>query len=225
MSSYHWCSMLYCTKWLHSLKTRLHLLSNDCSASPDFTSSCLVGQYWCQKLSAMCLCIFTRRRHLKKNNNRALQCARWLSMLKPVDAILTHAYIPSPTGVKCVNPTAMRSRLHYRNWYVLPAFGCAAHKWRQTGRGIPTVTSRHYGKRAIFVSGDVRFQDGDAVDLGKLSGTAFSRLLLSFNVCTLRVGMLLSCTRIGLPCYYGTAACATFAYFLCTMHVVNMRGI
>ena len=106
----------------------------------------------------------------------------------------------------------------------LPAFGCAGHKWRQTGRGIPTVTSRQYGKRAIFVSGDVRFQDGDAVDLGKLSGTAFSRLLLSFNVCTLRVGMLLSCTRIGLPCYYGTAACATFAYFLCTMHV-NMRGI
>ena len=86
------------------------------------------------------------------------------------------------------------------------------------------MTSRQYGKRAIFVSGDVRFQDGDAVDLGKLRGTAFSSLLLSFNVCTLRVGMLLSCTRIGLPCYYGTAACATFAYVLCTLHV-NMRGI
>ena len=69
-----------------------------------------------------------------------------------------------------------------------------------------------------------QISSGDAVDLGKLRGTAFSRLLLSFNVCTLRVGMLLSCTRIGLPCYYGTAACATFAYFLCTMHV-NMRGI
>ena len=55
-------------------------------------------------------------------------------------------------------------------------------------------------------------------------GTAFSRLLLSFNVCTLRLGMLLSCTRIGLPCYCGTAVCATFAYVLCTMHV-NMRGI
>ena len=104
MSSYHWFSRLYCTKWLHSLKTRLHPLSNDCSASPDLTSSGLVGQYWCQMLSAMCLCIFTRRRHLRKNNKRALQCARWLTMLKRVDAILTHAYIPSPTGVKCVNP-------------------------------------------------------------------------------------------------------------------------
>ena len=32
------------------------------------------------------------------------------------------------------------------------------------------MTSRQYGKRAVFVSGDVRFQDGDAVDLGKLGG-------------------------------------------------------
>ena len=31
-----------------------------------------------------------------------------------------------------------------------------------------TVTSRYYGKRAIFVYGDVRFQDGDAVNLSKL---------------------------------------------------------
>ena len=31
-----------------------------------------------------------------------------------------------------------------------------------------TVTSRQYGRRAIYVSGDVRFQDGDAFDLGKL---------------------------------------------------------
>ena len=35
------------------------------------------------------------------------------------------------------------------------------------------MTSRQYGKRAIFVSGDVRFQDGDAVDLGKLWGDRF----------------------------------------------------
>ena len=32
------------------------------------------------------------------------------------------------------------------------------------------MTSRQYGKRAIFVSGDVRFEDGDVVDLGKLGG-------------------------------------------------------
>ena len=33
-----------------------------------------------------------------------------------------------------------------------------------------------------------------------------------------------SYTSIGLPCYYGTWACATFAYFLCTIHV-NVCGI
>ena len=43
-----------------------------------------------------------------------------------------------------------------------------------------------YGRRAIFVSRDVRFQDGGAVVLGKLrgGGAFFHILLLSFNVCT-----------------------------------------
>ena len=36
-----------------------------------------------------------------------------------------------------------------------------------------TVTSCQYGRRAIYVSGDVRFQDGDAFDLGKLGGGTF----------------------------------------------------
>ena len=46
-----------------------------------------------------------------------------------------------------------------------------------------TVTSRHYGRRAIFVPGDVKFQDGDAFDLSKLGGRRFlPRLLRSFNV-------------------------------------------
>ena len=80
------------------------------------------------------------------------------------------------------------------------------------------MTSRQYGKRAIFVSGDVRFQDGDAVDLGKLgdrflSSTSFFQCMHPARV------YVSSCTRVGLPYYYGTAACATFAYFLCTMHV------
>ena len=50
-----------------------------------------------------------------------------------------------------------------------------------------TLTSRQYGRRAIFVPGDVRFQDGDAFDLGKLwvcgGGGRFLPLFLpSFNV-------------------------------------------
>ena len=65
------------------------------------------------------------------------------------------------------------------------------------------MTSRQYSKRAIFVPGDVRFQDGDAVDLGKLRGTAFSRLLLSFNVCTLRVVIMYTHTTTVLLWYSG----------------------
>ena len=36
------------------------------------------------------------------------------------------------------------------------------------------MTSRQYGKRAIFVSGDVTFQDGDAGDLGNLGVPLYS---------------------------------------------------
>ena len=48
-----------------------------------------------------------------------------------------------------------------------------------------TMTSRQYGRRAIFVPGDVKFQDGDAFDLSKLGGGGrrFLPLLLrSFNI-------------------------------------------
>ena len=47
------------------------------------------------------------------------------------------------------------------------------------------MTSRQYCKRAVFVSSDVRFQNGDAVDLGKLGGDRFlqySRLELVYVV-------------------------------------------
>ena len=46
-----------------------------------------------------------------------------------------------------------------------------------------TVTSRHYGRRAIFVPGDVKFQDGDAFDLSKLGGEALYSTFTSFFQC------------------------------------------
>ena len=47
-----------------------------------------------------------------------------------------------------------------------------------------TVTSRHYGRRAIFVPGDVKFQDGDAFDISKLGGgEALSSTFTSFFQC------------------------------------------
>ena len=62
------------------------------------------------------------------------------------------------------------------------------------------MTSRQYGKRLVFVSGDVTFQDGDAVDLSKLGGPLSSvfRLLISYSFFQY---MLSSCTRIGLWFY------------------------
>ena len=79
-----------------------------------------------------------------------------------------------PTGVKDANPTAMRSRL------LRDTVMAANRKTRHNN----TVTSRHYGRRAIFVPGAVKCQDGDAFDLSKLGGwRRFLPLLLrSFNV-------------------------------------------
>ena len=88
-----------------------------------------------------------------------------------------------------------------------------------------TVTSRHNGRRAIFVPGDVKFQDGDAFDLSKLGGRRFLPLLLrSFNVLLALAYFAIMYTHIGLQLCYGTTASATFGYFLCTMQV-NVRGV
>ena len=108
----------------------------------------------------------------KKNNKRALQCARCLTKLKTAGSILTYAHIPSPhwrqrrkshrdaveiTLKKLASVASIRLR------------GTIMAANRKT-RHNNTVTSRQYGRRAIFVPGDVRFQDGDAFDLNKLGG-------------------------------------------------------
>ena len=133
----------------------------------------------------MCRCIFTGLRHLRKNNNRALQCARCLIKLKAAGSILTYAHIPSPhwrqrrkshrdaveiTLKKLASVASIRLR------------GTVMAANRKT-RHNNTVTSRKYGRRAIFVPGDVRFQDGDAFDLSKLGGGALSSTFTSFFQC------------------------------------------
>ena len=130
----------------------------------------------------MCRCIFTWGRHLRKNNKRALQCARCLRKLKPAGSILTHAHIPSPhwrqrrkshrdaveiTLKKLESVASIRLR-----GTVMAANRKTRHK--------NTVSSRQYGTRAIYVPGDVRFQDGDAFDLGNL-GRGWGRFLPLFT--------------------------------------------
>ena len=88
----------------------------------------------------------------------------------------------------------------------------------------PTMTSRQYGKRAVFVSDYVRFQDGDAVDIVKQGGgQSVFFFFLSMSALSLVYVVIMYTHRTTVFCY-GAAACATFGYFLCTMHV-NVRGV
>ena len=88
-----------------------------------------------------------------------------------------------------------------------------------------TVTSRQYGRRAFYVSGEISCQGGDALDLGKLGGT-FSLIFFYFlSISALALAnFAIRYTHIGLLLYYGTTARATLVFFLCTMQV-NVRGV
>ena len=127
-------------------------------------------------------CIFTRRRQLRKNNKRALKCARFLTKLIPAGSVLTYAHIPS---------------LHWRQWRKSHRDAVEITLMKLTSlasirlRGVVmaanpktrhnnTVTSRKYGRRAIYVPGDVGFQDGNASDLSKLGGDLFLSSFSSF---------------------------------------------
>ena len=102
--------------------------------------------------------------------------------MKVARSILTYAHIPSPHW-------RQRRKSHSDAVEItLKKLASVASIWlrgtvmaanRKT-RHNNTVTSRQYGRRAIFVPGDVRFQDGDAFDLSKLRGGALSSTFTSF---------------------------------------------
>ena len=100
---FNYINTLYCTctKWLYSINTRFHSLSNDWPASPVFTSSRPVGR------SVMlpevvgygpCVSVPSPGEDTWENNTikRPLQYVRWLKTLKLAGSILTHIHIPSP---------------------------------------------------------------------------------------------------------------------------------
>ena len=122
----------------------------------------------------------------EKKQYKSVKCARCLRKLKPAGSFLTYAHIPSPhwrqrrkshrdaveiTLKKLASVASIRLR------------GTVMAANRKT-RHNNTVSSRQYGRRAIHVPGDVRFQDGDAFDLGKLGrGGRFLPLSTSFFQC------------------------------------------
>ena len=123
----------------------------------------------------------------EKKQYKSVKCARCLRKLKPAGSFLTYAHIPSPhwrqrrkshrdaveiTLKKLASVASIRLRVTVME---------ANRKTRHNN----TVSSRQYGRRAIHVPGDVRFQDGDAFDLGKLGrgGGRFLPLSTSFFQC------------------------------------------
>ena len=117
------------------------------------------------------VCIFARRRHLEKKNNKSFtictvtndaESNRLSSYTRPYSLTLLASKssvsqrrgrdYPKETGISCQRSTERHSN------------------GANTDYDTPTVTSQQYGIRAIFVSGDVRFQDGDNVDLSETGG-------------------------------------------------------
>ena len=111
-----------------------------------------------------------RGRHVRKNNKRALQCARCLRKLKPAGSILTYAHIPSPhwrqrrKSQRDVVEITLKKLASVASIRLRGTVMAANRKTRHNN----TVSSRQYGRHAIYVPGDVRFQDGDAFDHCKL---------------------------------------------------------
>ena len=123
-----------------------------------------------------------RAQTTEKNNKRALQGAHCLTTLGPAGSILTYAHIPSPHWRQRRKPHSDAVEITLKKQPFLPSIRLRAKVMaanRKT-RHNNSVTQRQYGRRAVFVSGDVRFQDGDAIDVGKLGGGALSRLFSTF---------------------------------------------
>ena len=149
------------------IKTRHHPLSNECSASPVFTSSGLVCQY-CGHVSLYLQRAQTPEKTQQKiitkctvSNN--IETSRLNSYICPHSFTPLHQRRKSHSDAVEVIVKKLPSLTSIRMRGTVTA---ANRKPRHNN----TVTSRQYGRRAIFASGDVRFQDGDAVNLSKLRG-------------------------------------------------------
>ena len=109
--------------------------------------------------------------------------------MKTAGSMLTYAHIPSPhwrQRRKSHRDAVEITLKKLASVAIIRLRGKVMAANRKT-RHNNTVTSRHYGRRAIFVPGGVKFQDGDAFDLSKRGGGGGGRRFLpllhrSFNV-------------------------------------------
>jgi len=95
--------------------------------------------------------------------------------LEPAGSNLTYAHIPSPHWRQRRKSHSDAVEITLKKQASLVSIrlrGTVMAASRKT-RHNNNVTQRQYGRRAVFVSGDVRFQDGDAIDVGKRGGAFF----------------------------------------------------
>ena len=109
-----------------------------------------------------------------------MQC---LTTLEWAGSILTYSDIPSPHWRQRRKSHSDAVEITIKKQAYLASIrprGTIMAANRKT-RHNNSVTQKQYGRRAVFVLGDVRFQDGDAIDVGKLGGAVSRLFLLSFN--------------------------------------------
>ena len=97
------------------------------------------------------------------------------SNIEPTGSILTYAHILSPHWRQRRKSHSDAVEITLKKQAYLSSIrlrGKVMAANRKTCHNN-TVTQRQYGRRAIYVPGDVRFQDGDAINIGKLGVGAF----------------------------------------------------
>ena len=129
-----------------------------------------------------------RAQTTEKNNKRALQGAHCLTTLGQAGSILTYVHIPSPHWRHRHKSHSDAVEITLKKHTSLAGIrlrGTVMAANRKT-RHNNSETQRQYGRRAVFVPGDVIFQDGDAIDVGKLGGVAFSPFFYLLSMIYLR---------------------------------------
>ena len=167
-------------------------------------------------LWTMPLWTFIWRRHLRKNTTkRALWYVQWLKTLTQVDSILTHPHIPSPHWHQRRKSHSDAAEITLKKLASFSSIRLRGVVMARNRKGHPYCDVTTIRQTRYFRSDNVRFQDGDAVDIGKLGrGGRFLPTTPSFFQCLpLHRFMLSSRTRIRLQFYYGAAVCATFGNF------------
>ena len=135
----------------------------------------------------------------KNTLKRALQYVRWLMTLTPIYSIRTHVHIPSPhwrQRRKSQSDAVEITRKKLASFSSIRLRGVVMARNQKGHRYCDVMTIR---QTRYFRSDDVRFQDGDAVDIGILGrggGTLSSDYSFFLSMSALaQVHVVIMCTH------------------------------